>query len=56
MKSKTETLQNQIIKESFAKNRMSKALFVQKKIADGRTDRDSINHMWTRADARRKDT
>ena len=28
MKSKPETLQNQIIKESFAKNRMSKALFV----------------------------
>ena len=40
MKSKPETLQNQIVKESFAKNRMSKALFVQKKIAHGRTDRD----------------
>ena len=38
MKSKPETLQNRIIEETFAKKRMSKALFVQKKIADGRTD------------------
>ena len=39
MKILTKTLQNQIIIESFAKNRMSKALFVKTKIADGRTDR-----------------
>ena len=48
MKSKPETLQNQIIKETFAKNRMSKALSVQKKIGHGRTDRHtdlSINYM-----------
>ena len=32
MKSKPQTLQNQIIKETFAKNRMSKALSVQKKM------------------------
>ena len=38
MKSKPKTLQNQIIKETFAKNRMSKALSVQKKIGYGRTD------------------
>ena len=44
MKSKPQTLQNQIIKETFAKNRMSKALFVQKKIADGRTDRQTDRH------------
>ena len=63
-KSKPKTLQNRIIKETFAKNRMSKALFVQKKIVHGRTDRqtdrhrDSINYIGigTRADARRKDT
>ena len=41
MKSKPETLQNRFIKETFAKNRMSKALFVQKKIAHGRTDRQT---------------
>ena len=41
MKSKPETLQNRFVKETFAKNRMSKALFVQKKIADGRTDRQT---------------
>ena len=57
MKSKPETLQNRFIKETFAKNRMSKALFVQKKIVHGRTDRqtdrhrDSINYIGTRADA-----
>ena len=51
----TKTLQNRIIKETFAKNRMSKALFVQKKKGYGRTDRHtdlSINRL-TRADARR---
>ena len=32
-KSLTPTLQKHFIKETFAKNRMSKALFVQKKIA-----------------------
>ena len=37
-KSKPKTLQNRIIKETFAKNRMSKALSVQKKIAYGRTE------------------
>ena len=41
MKSKPETLPIRIIKETFAKNRMSKALFVQKKIASGRTDRQT---------------
>ena len=44
----TKTLQNHIVREAFAKNRMSKALSVQKKIADGRTDRQtdlSINYM-----------
>ena len=40
MQIRTKTLQNQIIKESFAKNRISKALFVQKKRWDGRTDGD----------------
>ena len=35
----TKTLQNRIIKETFAKKRMSKALFVQKKKGYGRTDR-----------------
>ena len=44
MKSKPETLQNRIIKETFAKNRMSKALFVQKKIVHGRTDRQTDRH------------
>ena len=39
IKSKPETLQNRFIKVTFAKNGMSKALFVQKKIADGRTVR-----------------
>ena len=38
MKSKPETLQNRFIKETFAKNRMSKALSAQKKIGYGRTD------------------
>ena len=37
----TKTLQNRIIKETFAKNRMSKALFVQKKKGYGRTDRQT---------------
>ena len=46
MKSKPQTLQNQIIKETFAKNRMSKSLFVQKKIADGRTDRQTDRQTW----------
>ena len=41
MKSKPETLQNRFIKETFEKNRMSKSLFVKKKIADGRTDRQN---------------
>ena len=41
MKSKPETLQNRFIKETFAKNRMSKALFVKKKIVHGRTDRQT---------------
>ena len=55
----TKTLQNQIIKETFAKNRMSKAFLVQKKIADGRTDTHThrhgltINYIGTRANARR---
>ena len=46
MKSKPETLQNRFIKETFAKNRMSKALFVQKKIANGRTDRQTEWQTW----------
>ena len=37
----TKTLQNRFIKETFAKKRMSKALFVQKNIADDRTDRQT---------------
>ena len=45
MESKVETLQNQIIKETFAKNRMSQALSVQKKIGYGRTDRQT--HTYT---------
>ena len=55
----TKTLQNQIIKETFAKNRMSKARSVQKFYAIGRTDRhtdkqrDLINYIKTRANARR---
>ena len=58
METKPETLQNQIVKETFAKNRMSKALSVQKKIAFGRTDRQTDRQIllfiiWTRADARR---
>ena len=40
----TKTLQNRIIKETFAKNRMSKALFVQKKKGYGRTDRQTHRH------------
>ena len=40
----TKTLQNRIIKETFAKNRMSKALFVQKKKGYGRTDRQTDRH------------
>ena len=40
----TKTLQSQIIKETFAKNRMSKALSVQKKIGHGRTDRQTDRH------------
>ena len=39
MKSKSEILQNHIIKETFAKNRMSKALSVKKKMRSGRTNR-----------------
>ena len=35
----TKTLQNRFIKETFTKNRMSKALFVKKKIAARRIDR-----------------
>ena len=34
----TKTLQNRFIKETFAKNRMSKALFVKKEIVHGRTE------------------
>ena len=55
----TKTLQNQILKETFAKNRMSKARSVQKFYANGRTDRqtdkqgDSINYIKTRANAHR---
>ena len=44
MKSKPETLPIRIIKETFAKNRRSKALSVQKKIASGRTDRQTDRH------------
>ena len=40
----TKTLQNRIIKETFAKNRMSKALFVQKNKGYGRTDRQTDRH------------
>ena len=40
----TKTLQNHIVKEAFAKKCMSKALSVQKKIADRQTDL-SINYM-----------
>ena len=42
MKILTKAIQNRFIKETFAKNRMSKALFVLKKIADGRTDRQFL--------------
>ena len=57
-KSKPKTLPNRIVKETFAKNRMSKALSVQKKIGYGRTDRQTDRQIfvfikWTRADARR---
>ena len=38
MKSKPETLPIRIIKETFAKNRRSKALSSQKEIAFGRTE------------------
>ena len=41
MKSKPETLPIRIIKETFAKNRRSKALSDQKKIAIGRTHRQT---------------
>ena len=41
MKNLTKTLQNRIIKETFAKKRMSKALFVQKKKGYGCTDRQT---------------
>ena len=40
-KSKPQTLPNRIVIETFAKNRMSKALSVQKKIAIGRTHRQT---------------
>ena len=46
MKSKPETLQNQIIKETFAKNRMSQALSVQKKIGHGWTDRQTDTQIF----------
>ena len=41
MTSKLKTLHPRFIKETFAKNRMSIALFVQKKIAHGRTHRQT---------------
>ena len=44
MKILIKTLQNRIIKETFAKKRMSKALFVQKKKGYGRTDRQTDRH------------
>ena len=47
MKILVETLQNQIIRETFAKNCMSKALSVQKKIAHGRTDTQTDTQTWT---------
>ena len=61
MKYKPETLNYLIIKETFAKKRMLKALSVQKKIALGRTewqtDRQTDTSFYslyvTRADARR---
>ena len=43
----TKTLQNQVIKETFAKNRRSKALLVQEEIADGRTHRQTHRHGLT---------
>ena len=42
----TKTLQNRIIKETFAKKRMSKALFVQKKKGYGCTA-DTHTHTHT---------
>ena len=47
MKSKPKTLQNRFIKETFAKNRMSKALSVQKKIAIGRTHRHTDKSFYS---------
>ena len=44
MKILTKTLQNHIIREAFAKNRMSKALSVQKKIGHGPTDTHTHTH------------
>ena len=44
MKSKPETLQNRIIKETSAKKRISKALSVQKKMQSGRTDKQTRRH------------
>ena len=46
LKSKPKTLQNRIIKETFAKNRMSKAFSVQKKIGSGRTDRQTDTQIF----------
>ena len=43
----TKTLQNQVIKETFAKNRRSKALLVQEEIADGRTHTHTHRHGLT---------
>ena len=50
MKILTKTLQNHIIREAFAKNRMSKALSVQKKIGHGRTDTHTHTHTHTHTD------
>ena len=52
MKILTKTLQNHIIREAFAKKRMSKALSVQKKIGHGPThthlgNRDYVKHYKT---------
>ena len=45
MKTKPQTLQNRIIKETFTKKkRMSKALSVKKKMRSGRTDTQTSKH------------
>ena len=45
-----KTLQNRIIKETFAKKRMSKARSVQKKMRYGRTDRQTDRQTDRRTD------